>query len=326
MIEKMGLSPPSIGPVSEALPRPLWSVMIPTYNCARFLEQTLTSVLDQDRGPEQMQIEVVDDRSTTDIPEEVVERVGRGRVLFYRNEQNRGAIGNFNTCLKRARGHLVQILHGDDFVGSGYYREIEELANKHPQVGLYATRCFYVDEDSIITGVSNRIRELECSKRSAVPFFYDTPIQFAGVTVRRHVYESLGGFRSDLKHVADREMWARVAATQGGVVSTRIMAFYRTSGENDSARLSKAGENIRDVCRVNDLFAQSYAEFSSDIGRARASQAAWEQYSWFRAIGDNVAAAANWDLWQDITPKRERIMRRFRGLAGGLMRRLTLQR
>ena len=38
--------------------RPLWSVMIPTFHCARFLRQTLESVLSQDPGPDVMQIEV----------------------------------------------------------------------------------------------------------------------------------------------------------------------------------------------------------------------------------------------------------------------------
>ena len=58
------VSPPSIAPVPEGVHRPKWSVMIPTFNCANYLRQTLESVLAQDPGPEQMQIEVVDDCST----------------------------------------------------------------------------------------------------------------------------------------------------------------------------------------------------------------------------------------------------------------------
>jgi Glycosyl transferase family 2 len=49
--------------VSEGVRRPLWSVMIPTFHCARFLHQTLESVLSQDPGPDVMQIEIVDDCS-----------------------------------------------------------------------------------------------------------------------------------------------------------------------------------------------------------------------------------------------------------------------
>jgi|SRR5581483_9724411 len=53
-----------IPPITDDLPRPLWSVLIPTYNCANYLRETLASVLAQDPGPAVMQIQVVDDCST----------------------------------------------------------------------------------------------------------------------------------------------------------------------------------------------------------------------------------------------------------------------
>ena len=68
--------PPPIPSRVDAVagPRPLWSVMIPTYDCAKYLPQTLHSVLEQDPGSGQMQIEVVDDAST-DRPEDVVRSI-----------------------------------------------------------------------------------------------------------------------------------------------------------------------------------------------------------------------------------------------------------
>jgi glycosyltransferase involved in cell wall biosynthesis len=53
-----------IPPIPDGTPRPLWSVMIPTYNCANYLRETLASVLAQDPGFEIVQIEVVDDHFT----------------------------------------------------------------------------------------------------------------------------------------------------------------------------------------------------------------------------------------------------------------------
>ena len=84
--------PPSVSPIPPVAPgpRPLWSVMIPTYNCAGYLRETLASVLAQDPGPEAMQIEVVDDASTRDDPEAVVREFGGSRVGFFRQPENVG--------------------------------------------------------------------------------------------------------------------------------------------------------------------------------------------------------------------------------------------
>ncbi len=81
------IGPPQISPVVGAV-RPTWSVMIPTYECANYLEHTLRSVLAQDPGPEIMQIEVVDDHSVGDDPSAVVGDLGGDRVSFFRQSRN----------------------------------------------------------------------------------------------------------------------------------------------------------------------------------------------------------------------------------------------
>ena len=98
--------------------------MIPTYNSAPFLAETLTSVLAQDQGPEQMQIEVVDDASEDD-PDEVVAAVGRGRVALPRQPNHSGQHHNLATCIRRSRGDIVHLLHGDDLVLPGFYAALE---------------------------------------------------------------------------------------------------------------------------------------------------------------------------------------------------------
>src|SRR4029077_4427202 len=136
---------PRIEPVPEGIARPLWSVMIPTYNSEEYLRKTLQSVMAQDRGPERMEIEVVDHCSTEGDPEALVKAVCGSRVAFYRRPKNEGAVANFNACIQRSRGRLIHILHSDDYVLPGFYAEIERLAELYADVALLATRCFFVD-------------------------------------------------------------------------------------------------------------------------------------------------------------------------------------
>jgi glycosyltransferase involved in cell wall biosynthesis len=294
-------------PVPLGVERPRWSVMIPTFNCAAYLGKTLESVLCQDQGPDRMHIEVVDDCSTADDPETVVHEVGGGRVGFTRNATNQGAIRNFNSCLNRSVGELVQVLHGDDLVAPGYYAKIDEMERAHPGLGLYATRNFFIDDESIIFGVSERITALEMSGRTVEPFLYNSPLQFAGVTARRSSYEALGGFREELVHTADCEMWARIVSAHGGVVSRDVASYYRIFGGNDTGRLARAAENVRDLLRLSDIYEKNYTEYSPALGRKRAAEVALAQFRKFRALGDREAARANYDLWIGLTSRRRRL-------------------
>jgi hypothetical protein len=206
---------------------------------------------------------------------------------------------------------LIHILHQDDFVANGYYAEIKRLADQYPTVGLYSTRSFYVDNDSIITGVTDRVPDLEQPTKRTEAFFYETPIQCAAVTVRRTSYEDLGGFRLDMGYVTDCEMWARVVSAHGAIVSPKICAFYRVSNGTETHRALRTTEAIRDICRLNDLFAQRYPTFSVQRGRSRVSKMAWEQYLKFRRLEDDVAATINYEMWVQLTSASQRLAQRF---------------
>ena len=79
MNDRIPETPPIIQRLNSTGPRPLFSVMIPAYNCLPFLKKTIESVLVQDMGQEKMQIEVVDDCSRDGDVKKLVEEVGKGR-------------------------------------------------------------------------------------------------------------------------------------------------------------------------------------------------------------------------------------------------------
>ncbi|MGE5539619.1 MAG: glycosyltransferase [Gemmatimonas sp.] len=249
--------PPTIERVPDGTERPFWSVMIPTYNCAHFLRDTLESVLAQDPGPQRMQIEVVDDFSTKDDPEAVVRELGRGRVQFHRNPRNLGAIGTFNTCARRSRGRWVHILHGDDTVRPGFYARAEESIASDPDIGALFCRYIYMFED----GHWQHLSELESRHRGVLGdeflrrLLLTNEIMFPAMIVRRAVYETLGGFRPDLVHCADWDMWLRTTIHYPVFYDPEPLACYRVHTGADTARLVRTGANVADERKFIDLLA-----------------------------------------------------------------------
>ena len=300
-------------PAPQAADRvePLWSVIIPTFNCAAYLREALESVLGQDPGPEAMHIEVVDDRSTKDDPEAVVREVGRGRVGFWRNPENLGSTRNFNNCVRRAKGRYVHILHGDDFVAPSFYRELTRLHEENPEAGLVASRVMYVDEKGIPNGgISPRLKSHEKGSRDARPFYYDVPLQFACVTVKRWAFDKVGPFNESLIHAADHDMWSRLVHETGSVVSPYCLASYRVFEANETGRFQRTGENLRDYHRLGLELQKRHPDFDMrQFMRGR-----WTVWDWqmqrFRATVDKEAIAANLKVADEVMPGGEH-QRRF---------------
>ncbi|MBE9178458.1 glycosyltransferase [Oculatella sp. LEGE 06141] len=244
-----------IAPVPEECDRPLWSVMIPTYNCAAYLRETLTSVLAQAPAAEEMQIEVVDDHSTQDDPAAVVAEVGQGRVEFYRQPQNVGYIRNFETCLQRSRGHLIHLLHGDDGVRDGFYQTMQRRFDEHPEMGAAFCRHIYMDEH----GHWRRLSPLEqptsgLFEQGLEKIVVRHPIQTPSIVVRRSVYEQLGGFDRRFSCCGeDWEMWVRIAAAYPVGYEVEPLAIYRSHSTSLSGRSVRSGQNIRDVRLASEI-------------------------------------------------------------------------
>ncbi|MBE7170892.1 MAG: glycosyltransferase [Williamsia sp.] len=256
MNDRIPLEPPVIAPVSNLTEeRPLWSVMIPAYNCINYLKYTIQSVLAQDPGEEHMQIEVVDDFSTDGDVAALVKEVGKGRIKYFRQERNRGSLRNFETCLNRSRGHLVHLLHGDDQVKPGFYKEIEGLYNQNPEIGAAFTDFAIINEE----GVEEDAYEASLpAKHGVIDNFVSIIaqccyLQTPAIVVRRSVYEKLGGFFA-VHYGEDWEMWIRIAAHYPVAYSPQRLALYRSGHSSSITQRSLiSGQNVKDIAKVIDI-------------------------------------------------------------------------
>jgi glycosyltransferase involved in cell wall biosynthesis len=279
---------------------------------AAYLHQALESVLQQAPGPAQMQIEVVDDCSPGMDVVALVKSIAGERVTVSQTPKNLGLAGCWNTCIERARGQWVHILHQDDFVLPGFYKTLATAAEHHPEVSLLATRSFFVDAEGVIQGVTPRLRNLENGGCMVDDFFYITPIQCPGVVVKRAFYEARGGFRSDLTFALDCEMWARVIGSAGGLISSEIQSCYRASDINVTGRLYRTADGLRDIERLNQLFAERYPGFDRKKATLKVCNLAMSLADRFSMKGDAEAANANMDYWKMNAPLSLRL-RRFAG-------------
>lgn len=250
MMERIPSSPPVIQPLANTEDRPFWSVMIPVYDCSQYLPETLESVLAQGVAPEDMQIEVIDDASTDADVEGIVNSIGKGRVKYFRQEQNVGSLINFVTCINRAQGKVVHILHGDDRVRIGYYQKMGELFHKYPEAGAAFSRFRYIDEKGEkMHDQRPEVQEDGILENWLLKISEYQRIQYAAISVRREVYEALGGFYG-VTYGEDWEMWVRIARYYPIAYTPDVLAEYRKHSSSISGQKFVNGHYLLDLLRV----------------------------------------------------------------------------
>lgn len=247
VFERIPSSPPVIPPLPAGTKRLQWSVMIPVYNGLAYLEQTLNSVLVQDMGPDIMQIEVVDDVSNEGDVAAIVERVGKGRVTYYRQPVNVGNVRNFETCIKRAVGEYVHLLHGDDYVEPGFYKAVTQLFADYPEAGAACTDWRAVDDlgNSVWTNEpvgDERGLLKNWHQRIAIRQWLEPP----AMVVKRSVYEDLGSFYM-VNCAEDWLMWNRIAAKYPVAYHPEVLAKYRNHEQNITSASFKNRKNFFDI-------------------------------------------------------------------------------
>lgn len=308
---------PTISALSRTLPDgrsstgekrlPLWSVMVPVFRPdENYLRQTLKSVLQQDPGPEQMQIEIVDDCSPGTQITALVREIAGDRVQVSQTPKNLGLAGCWNTCIERSHGEWVHLLHQDDLVLPGFYSQFEALFSALPDLDAAFSRYVHADAEGHWTLLGPLIlRNAGVVTDFNVRAATWVPMQCAAAVVKRTTYERLGGYRKDIPYVLDWEMWCRIAASGCWGYVPQPGAVYREHDQSETTRLRKAGKTYQDFFDGGQL---ARAHFSRTLQEQTANR--------FRAEFVNYVIRDATALYVRGCPKEAgRLLDSFHGVA-----------
>lgn len=120
-----------------------FSILLPTYNGAGFIAETLQSILSQDFTT--YELIIVDDNST-DRTLEVISSFKDSRIKIYKNAGNLGYPGNLNECRKKASGDILYLMGQDDILAQGTLRKTFEVLSENEDVGAVTRSYFWFDE------------------------------------------------------------------------------------------------------------------------------------------------------------------------------------
>lgn len=250
------------------------SVIIPCYNYAHFLPECVESVLSQN-GVD-VRVLIIDDSSTDNTPEVAVNLVGgNSNAEYRRHEKNLGHIATYNEGLAWASADYTILLSADDMLTPGALMRSVQLMDAHPEVGFVCGGCVRFDTDKPLPQPRNpsglckwQIEKgldwLETLCRTGI-----NRIASPEVLVRTSLQKQLGGYRAELPHSGDMEMWMRFAVhADVGCILDADQAFYRLHKRNMHVRqFSATFKEVQQRRLAFDFVFQEYKEIIPDWER-----------------------------------------------------------
>jgi SAM-dependent methyltransferase len=206
---------------------PTLSVVVTTYEHARYLGDALESIVSQQIPG--IDVVVVDDGST-DRPEKVVARFPGIRLI---RQDNRGLAAARNTGLAHCTGEYVIFLDADDmFVPGGLAADLA-VASAHPHAALaYGAHVRTGPDGHTVTETVYVPVEPDDSYRQ---FLRCNPIGMHGsALLRRTAVVEVGGFDESLPACEDYDLYLRLAARYEVRSHPAVVAAYRIHDNNMS--------------------------------------------------------------------------------------------
>lgn len=196
----------------------LVSIVTPSYNQARYLEETMRSVLEQDYP--HIEYMVVDGGST-DGSREIIEKYA-DRLAWWVSEKDRGQTDAINKGFARAQGEVLAWLNSDDTYQPGAIREAVEFLRANPQVGLVYGDANYIDEHGRVIG---RFPVAQTDYRRLRQGYVHIPQQSA--FFRADLWRKVGPLDESFYFAMDYDLWVRLAREAPIVYLPRVWANFR---------------------------------------------------------------------------------------------------
>jgi glycosyltransferase involved in cell wall biosynthesis len=263
---------------------PLISIVLPTYNGARYLREAIDSCLHQTYP--NWELILVDDTSTDDTPSIIAEYAARdGRITTVRNPVNRKLPGSLNVGFARARGEFVTWTSDDNCYRPEALSEMAAFLDANPSVDLVYADFSVMDDSGATTGEgwAGPVEELPLRNSIGACYLY-----------RRAVHDRLGGYDEDLFLVEDWDYWLRASTSFRLARLPKDLYLYRchtnslTGTQRERARPAQERCLARNLPRLTwlgrDLRARAYKNLVDLAMKRGDRRAAWSHVlGWVRS-------------------------------------------
>ncbi|NRQ42019.1 glycosyltransferase family 2 protein [Rheinheimera sp. YQF-2] len=280
---------------------PLVSVIIPVFNSAAYIADSINSILRQDYT--QLEIIVVDDGST-DGTAEIVQGLADPRVRYVCQSNSGSAVAR-NYGISLAKGELIAFNDSDDLWAPQRLTQQVNYLNDHPEYQAVCGRFMHVNADFSLTAADATAAEQYCAEAVFDPtksgWMYLTLLQVScfhiiTLLVKKQALAQVH-FNPDYRRGQDYDFWLQLANQTRVAQLDNLYAFYRKNllsishkphsrnyrAEILQAAISQYGTTDQlgrtmDSRQLNTIFAQVWFEHGYELFQAKWYKASAQSY------------------------------------------------
>jgi glycosyltransferase involved in cell wall biosynthesis len=230
--------------------RPYFTIGIPTYNRANYLQQAVNSALSQTCSDFEL---IVSDNASTDDTPAVVAGIKDSRFRFVRQPANLGAVRNIDFLLQAARGRFFILHQDDDLLHREFLSRCQQVVGDRTDVSLFASEVYSGPQPEGVLGEDIFLRDSPWLPVShiqgkvtqingvdvAIMQLFSLPFIPPGIAFNTEILRSIGGIFSKFTWANDNITIARIALCGIVLYDPHIGAFMRLHTSNFSRQLPR---------------------------------------------------------------------------------------
>lgn len=211
--------------------QPKVSVLIPAYNHAQYIQETIDSVLEQSFGDFEL---LISDDCSTDNTVDMIKRYSDSRIISVFFEENKGTVRSLNHLLSLAKGEYIAVLGSDDVWEKDKLEKQLEVLEKDKSIAACFSKATVIDQNSnqIVDKAvfSDEIFEFEnCDKAHMLRklFVSGNHLCHSSAVIRTSVHKQVGEYNVAYRQLHDFDLWIRILLNDKIYVIEDSLVKYR---------------------------------------------------------------------------------------------------
>jgi len=185
---------------------PAVSVILPAYNCEKFIGKAIQSVLQQTFTD--FELIIINDGST-DNTESIIHEFGDQRIVYLKNSSNQGLVYTLNKAIAHANGKYTARMDADDICLRERLAKQQTFLDQHEDITAVASTIEFINEQEEITGIWELDRQTIIPAQIRRAMLHQNCIAHPTVMMRSEIIKQMK-YKEYQKNIEDYDLWLRL--------------------------------------------------------------------------------------------------------------------